>query len=100
MKNLGGGIAEHHTLEAVSKSQPLKHNGERALTSAAHCQIWPAITVGKRSSGSQRKQQTSPAYLRQAQEMRLALRMARNIREGHQVGWLITRRLKTKGMGI
>ena len=26
MKNLGGGIAEHPTLEAVSKSQPLKHN--------------------------------------------------------------------------
>ena len=45
MKNPGGGIAEHHTLEAVSKSQPLKHNGERALTPAVHCQIRPAITV-------------------------------------------------------
>ena len=45
MKNLGGGIAEHQTVEAVSKSQPLKHNGERALTPAAHCQIRPAITV-------------------------------------------------------
>jgi hypothetical protein len=31
MKNPGGGIAEHHTLKAVSKSQPPKHNGERAL---------------------------------------------------------------------
>ena len=56
--------------------------------------------VGKRSSGSQRKHQTSPAYLRQAQEMRMALRLARNIREGHKVGWLIARRLKIKGMGI
>ena len=45
MKNPGGVIAEQHTLEAVSKSQPLKHNGERALTRAIHCQIRPAITV-------------------------------------------------------
>ena len=45
MKNPGGGIAEHHTLEAVSKSQPLKHNGERALTPAVHCQIRPVGTV-------------------------------------------------------
>ena len=33
--------------------------------------------VGKRSSGSQRKHQTRPAYGRLAQEMRMALRMAR-----------------------
>ena len=45
MKNPGGGIAEHHTLEVVSNSQPLQHNGERALTPAIHCQIRPAITV-------------------------------------------------------
>ena len=45
MKNLGGAIAGHHTLEVVSKSQPLKHNGERALTPAVHCQIRPATTV-------------------------------------------------------
>ena len=32
------------------------------------------LKVGKRSSGNQRKHQTSPAYLRQAQEMRMALR--------------------------
>ena len=56
--------------------------------------------VGKRSSGSQRKHQTSPTYVRLAHERRLALRMANNIREGHKVGWLITRRLKIKGMGI
>ena len=56
--------------------------------------------VGKRSSGSQRKHQTSPAYVRLAQEMRMTLRLARDIREGHKVGWLVTRRLKTKGMGI
>jgi hypothetical protein len=56
--------------------------------------------VGKRSSGSQRKHQTSPAYLRQAQEMWMALRLARNIMEGHKVGWLIARRLKIKRMGI
>ena len=47
MKNPAGVIAKHHTLEAVSKSQPLKHNGERALTPAVHCQIRPAITVFK-----------------------------------------------------
>ena len=45
MKNPGCDIAEHHTLEAVYKSQPLKHNGERALTPAVHCQIRPAVTV-------------------------------------------------------
>ena len=36
--------------------------------------------VGKRISGSQRKHKTSPA------SVRLALRMAKNIREGHKVG--------------
>ena len=58
--------------------------------------------VGKRSSGNQRKHQTSPTYMyvRLAQEMRMALRMARNIREGHSVGWPIARRLKINGMGI
>ena len=30
----------------------------------------------------------------------MAPRMARNMREGHKVGWLIARRLKNKGMGI
>ena len=30
----------------------------------------------------------------------MALRMARSIREGHKVAWLIARRLKMKGMGI
>ena len=38
--------------------------------------------------------------MRLAQEMRMAMRMARSIREGHKVGWLIARRLKMKGMGI
>ena len=42
--------------------------------------------VGKRSSSSQRKHQVSPAYVRLAQEMRMALRMAKSIREGHKVG--------------
>ena len=42
MKNPEGCIAEHYTLKAVSKSQPLKQNGERALTPAVHCQINPA----------------------------------------------------------
>ena len=47
MKTPGGVIVEHHTLEAVSKTQPLKHNGERALTHAVHrdWQIRPAIIV-------------------------------------------------------
>ena len=54
MKNPGGGIAEHHTLEAVSESQPLKHNGERALTPAVHCQIRPAITVPAQQRTPQR----------------------------------------------
>ena len=56
--------------------------------------------VGKRSSGSQRKHQVSQAYVRLAQEMWMALRMARSIREGHKVGWLIARRLKMKRMDI
>jgi hypothetical protein len=56
--------------------------------------------VGKRSSGSQRKHQTRPAYLRKAQEMRMALRLAKSIREGHKVDWLVARRLKIKGLGI
>ena len=38
--------------------------------------------------------------MRLAQEMRMALRMARSIREGHKVGWLIARKQRVKGMGI
>ena len=45
MKDPAGVIAEHHTLEVVSKSQSLRHNGERALTPAIHCQIRPTGTV-------------------------------------------------------
>ena len=56
--------------------------------------------LGKRSSDSQRKHQSSPAYVRLAQETRMALRLARHTREGHKVDWLIARRLKMKGMGI
>ena len=56
--------------------------------------------VEKRSSGSQRKHQSSPAYVRLAQEMRMALRLARSIREVHKVGWLIATMLQMKGMGI
>jgi hypothetical protein len=52
MENLGGDIAERHTLEEVFKSQPLKHNGERALTPAAHCQIRLAGTVLRLPQGS------------------------------------------------
>ena len=56
--------------------------------------------VGKRNSASQRKHPSSPAHVRLAQEMRLALRLVRSIRAGHKVGWLIARRLKMKGMDI
>jgi hypothetical protein len=38
--------------------------------------------------------------MRLAQEMRMALRMAKYIREGRRVVWLVAKRLKTKGMGI
>ena len=38
--------------------------------------------VDKRTSGSPRKHQTSPAYVRLAQETRMALRMTRSIRGG------------------
>ena len=40
------------------------------------------LKVDKRSSGSQRKHPVSPAYVRL---VRMALRMARNIREGRKV---------------
>ena len=39
------GIAKHHAVEVVSKSQPLKLNSERALTPAVHWQIQTAGTV-------------------------------------------------------
>ena len=39
MEILRGGIAKHHALEVVSKSQPLKLNSERALTPAICWQI-------------------------------------------------------------
>ena len=39
MEILRSGIAKHHALEVVSKSQPLKLNSERALTPAVCWQI-------------------------------------------------------------
>ena len=39
------GIAKHHAVEVVSKSQPLKLNSERALTPAVHWHIRLADTV-------------------------------------------------------
>ena len=56
--------------------------------------------VGKRSSGSQRKHQSSPGYVRLAQEMRMLLRLERWIREGRKVGWLVATRMTMKGMNI
>ena len=44
-QNPGGGIANHHAFELVSKSQPLKLNNERALTPAVHWHIRLADTV-------------------------------------------------------
>ena len=45
MRTPGGCIAEDHTLKAVPKSQPLKHNGEQALTPVVHWQVRLACTV-------------------------------------------------------
>ena len=56
--------------------------------------------VGKRSSSSQREHHTSPSYARLAQEMMVALWMARSIREGPRVGRLVARGLELEGMGI
>jgi hypothetical protein len=42
---LRGGIAKHHAVKVVSKSQPLKLNSERALTPAVYWQIQLANTV-------------------------------------------------------
>ena len=39
------GIAKHHAVEVVSKSQPLKLNSERALTPTVHWHIRLADTV-------------------------------------------------------
>ena len=56
--------------------------------------------VGRRGAGGQRKHQSSPAYVKLAQEMRMAVRLARLIREGSTVGWLVTKLAKIKGLGI
>ena len=56
--------------------------------------------VGRRGAGGQRKHQSSPAYVKLAQEMRMAVRLAKLIREGTRVNWLVTRLAKIKGLGI
>jgi hypothetical protein len=43
--------------------------------------------VGRRGTGGQRKHQSSPVYVKLAQEMRMAVRLARLIREGTRVNW-------------
>ena len=56
--------------------------------------------VGRRGAGGQRKHQSSPVYVKLAQEMRMAARLAKLIREGTRVGWLVTRLAKIKGLVI
>ena len=41
--------------------------------------------VGRRGAGGQRKHQSSPVYMKLAQEMRMAVRLARLIRKGTRV---------------
>jgi hypothetical protein len=55
--------------------------------------------VGRRGAGGQRKHQSSPAYVKLAQEMRMAVRLAK-LREGTRVNWLVARLAKIKGLGI
>ena len=48
--------------------------------------------VGSRVAGGQRKHPSSPVYVKLAQETRMAVRLAKLIREGTRVGWLVTGR--------
>ena len=93
---------EHSEVEAVlvGEGDQLMAEALRAVQAGQEEVHSKLPKVGKRSSGSQRKHQSSPAYVRLAHETRMGLRLARSIREGHKVGWLIARRLKMKVMEI
>ena len=84
----------------VEKGDHLMAEATRAVPTGQEEVHGKLPKVGKRRSGSHRKHQSSPAYVRLAQEMRMALRMARSIKEGHKVGWRIARWLKMKVLGI
>ena len=56
--------------------------------------------VGRRGVGDQRKHQSSPVYVKLAQEIRMAVRLARFISERTRANWLVTRLAKIKGLGI
>ena len=56
--------------------------------------------VDRRGAGGQRKHQSSPVYMKLAQEMGMAARLARLISKGTRVSRLVTRLAKVKGLGI
>ena len=57
-------------------------------------------SLRKKAATTVKKPIHSIELMRLAQEMGMALRLARSIREGQKVGGLIVRRLKVKGMSI
>ena len=86
--------------EVVTQGNRLMTEALGAMLSGQETVYNKLPVVGRRGAGGQRKHQSSPVYVKLAQEMRMAVRLAKLIREGTRVNWLIARLAKIKGLGI
>ena len=86
--------------EVVAQGNKLMAEALGAMLTGQETVYKKLPVVGRRGAGGQRKHQSSPVYVKLAQEMRMAVRLARLIREGTRVNWLITRLAKIKELGI
>jgi ribonuclease HI len=86
--------------EMVTQGNRLMTEALGAMLSGQETVYNKLPVVGRRGAGGQRKHQSSPVYVKLAQEMRMAVRLAKLIREGTRVNWLIARLAKIKGLGI
>ena len=72
-------------VEVVAQGNKLMREALGAMLTGQEAVYKKLPVVGRRGAGDQRKHQSSPVYVKLAQEMRMAVRLARLIREGTRV---------------
>ena len=102
MNAMGSRVWEDKAMveEVVVKGDNLVAEALGAMLAGQEAVYKKLPVVDRRGTGGQRKHQSSPVYVELAQEMRMAVRLARLIRERTRVNWLVTRLAKIKGLGI
>ena len=78
--------------EVVAQGNKLMAEALGAILAGQEAVYKKLPVVGTRGAGGQRKHLSSLVYVKLAQEMRMAVRLARLIREGTRMNWLVTSR--------